>query len=59
MRSSAARSAATFAALGFAHHLQGHVDQAIDCYHQALGLKPDDGFCTEMLARALQDALQS
>lgn len=31
--------------------------QPIDTYHQSLAKKPDAAFCTEMLAKALVDAL--
>ena len=36
----------------------GDLDGAIDYYHQSLSRKPDDPFSTEMLNRALQDALK-
>lgn len=51
------RRASSFAALAFTHHLRGSLDVAIEYYHRALGLKPDDTFSSEMLSRALQDAL--
>jgi hypothetical protein len=37
--------------------LDGDLDQAIDFYHQALACKPKDPFSSEMLQRALIDAL--
>ena len=37
----------------------GHLDEAIDLYHQALGCKPEDPFSTEMLNKALSEALSS
>jgi len=37
----------------------GDLDEAIDLYHQALGCKPDDPFASEMLSKALQEALNS
>eukprot|EP00761_Pharyngomonas_kirbyi_P003873 gb/GECH01003877.1/.p1 GENE.gb/GECH01003877.1/~~gb/GECH01003877.1/.p1 ORF type:complete len:631 (+),score=131.29 gb/GECH01003877.1/:1-1893(+) len=43
------------AALGFAQHLSGDIDAAIESYHRALSLRPADSFVTEMLTRALQD----
>ncbi|KAH7292522.1 hypothetical protein KP509_29G072200 [Ceratopteris richardii] len=49
------RSAGTYAALGFTHHLQGNTTLAIEYYHKALGLKPDDTFTVEMLNTALAD----
>ena len=45
----------TYAALAFTEHLQGDLDAAIAHYHQALGLKPDDPFSTDMLSRALTE----
>ena len=48
-----------YAALGFTKHLMGNVDEAIDSYHQALGCKPEDPFSTEMLNKALQEALST
>ena len=50
-------SASAYAALAFCKHLQGEYDEAIDTYHQSLSRKPDDPFCSEMLHRCLQDAL--
>jgi hypothetical protein len=35
----------------------GDVDDAISLYHKALGLKPDDPFCTDMLSRAFHDQI--
>jgi hypothetical protein len=43
--------------LGFTKHLQGDTDGAIELYHQALSRKPDDPLSSEMLNRALQEAL--
>lgn len=50
-------SSAAYAALGFARHLSGDVDGAIDSYHEALSRKPDDPFSSEMLNRALAEAI--
>ena len=49
----------TYAALAFTYHLVPDLDKAIDYYHQALSCKPDDPFSTEMLNRALREALTS
>ena len=49
--------ASAWSARGFVCHLDGDVDQAIDFYHQALACKPKDPFSSEMLQRALIDAL--
>ena len=35
--------------------LQGDLRQAVEDYHKALGLRPEDTFTAEMLAIALQD----
>lgn len=48
---------AAYAALGFAKHLGGDVDGAIDSYHEALSRKPEDPFTSEMLTRALAEAV--
>ncbi len=44
----------TYAALGYTHHLLGNTAAAIEHYHKALGLRPDDSFTAEMLTQALQ-----
>ena len=43
--------------MAFTLHLVGDLDGAIDFYHQSLSRKPDDPFASEMLNRALTDAL--
>jgi len=47
----------SYSALGFTRHIRGDVEGAIEAYHQALGRKPDDPFASEMLSRALQEAV--
>ena len=37
----------------------GDLDDAIEFYHQALSCKPDDPFSSEMLNKALQEALST
>jgi anaphase-promoting complex subunit 6 len=49
----------TYAALAFTKHLMSDLDGAIEYYHQALSCKPDDPFSTEMLNRALREALST
>ena len=47
-----------YAALGFTYHLKGgpgSLHKAIDYYHQALGLKSEDTFATEMLRKAFEE----
>jgi len=52
-------SASTYTALGFTYQLRGEfqsfMGEAIDCYHKALGLSPEDSFAQEMLTLALID----
>lgn len=50
----APHSAATYAALAFTQQLAGDSAAAVESYHKALGLRPDDSFCNDMLAEALQ-----
>jgi len=50
------KEASTYSALGFTYHLQGKSELAIQNYHNALGLKPEDTFASEMLQRALSEA---
>lgn len=47
----------TYSACGFTKHLMGDLDGAIEDYHQALSCKRDDPFSTEMLNRALKEAM--
>ena len=43
--------------MGFTLHLVGDLDGAIESYHQALSRKPGDPFASDMLDRALVEAL--
>ncbi|KAL3912067.1 MAG: hypothetical protein SGARI_001339 [Bacillariaceae sp.] len=63
-------SSSAYSALGYVLHLQAMtctekqdtnllLQQAIDTYHQALAKKPDAAFCTEMLTKALGNALET
>lgn len=49
--------ASALSAFGFTKHLMGDFDGAIEMYHQALSRQPDDPFSSEMLNRALQEAI--
>jgi len=55
----APKCAGTHTALGFTHQLKGNfqtnMSEAIECYHKALSLRPDDTFAQEMLTLALID----
>jgi hypothetical protein len=45
--------------LGFTRHLVGDLEGAIEFYHQSLSRKPDDPFASDMLNRALNEALDN
>ena len=51
-------SASTHCAIAFTHHLAGNLNAAIEAYHMALALNPDDTFCDEMLKKALTEVFQ-
>lgn len=44
-------------ALGFSHHLSGNLTEAIDYYHQALGLQPDETLASQLLETALREQM--
>lgn len=48
-------NASTLTSLALTYHLAGTIDKAIEYYHMALGLKPDDAFANDMLKRALDE----
>ena len=45
--------------MGSSQHLVGDLESTIEFYHQALSRKPDDPFASEMLNRALYEALDN
>ena len=45
----------TLGAIGLVHQLMGDTSRAIEAYHSALALRPDDTLATEMLTKALAD----
>ena len=49
------KNGSTHSALAFTHHLAGNLDVAIDTYHRALALRPDDTLSAEMLSKALEE----
>lgn len=51
------RDASTHAGVGFTLHLQRQFDGAISAYHRALAITPTFTFCSEMLGRAMIDAV--
>ena len=50
-------SSSTLTALAFTHQLSGSYSTAIELYHKTLSIKPGDTFASEMLSRALVEAL--
>ena len=45
----------TLAALAYTHHLVGNLNLAIENYHKALGLRPNDDFSSSMLSVAVDE----
>eukprot|EP00775_Hariotina_reticulata_P001960 gene1960-2287_t len=48
-------SSGSHTGLAYTHQLMGNSAAAVEYYHKALGLRPDDAFAAEMLGLALQD----
>ncbi len=46
----------TYSALAYAHHLAGDPISAVDAYHKALSLRPEDPFAISMLEIALEES---
>jgi anaphase-promoting complex subunit 6 len=44
----------TYAAIGLVHMMMNNLLEAIEAFHEALGLKPDDSFSTTMLSYAME-----
>jgi len=53
------KSLSAFAGLAYTYHLMDNFEAAINYYHKALWLKPDDQFCTDMLTYALESSCHS
>ncbi len=49
-------NSSNYTSLGFTKQCQGNIDEAIDLYHKALGIKPDDSLAGEMLTIALHES---
>jgi len=45
----------TYTALAFTNHLMGNTEVAIELYHKALAINPDDTFASAMLLKGLQE----
>jgi len=52
------QNGSTYTSLGFTHQLLGNISTAIEFYHKALGIEPEDHFASSMLQKALQDFVQ-
>jgi len=52
------QNGSTYTALGFTHQLLGNTDIAIEFYHKALAIEPEDHFASSMLQKALQEFSQ-
>ena len=50
------REGSIYTSLGLIFHLKGDYMQAIELYHQALGLKPGNTFASTLLNKALNSA---
>jgi anaphase-promoting complex subunit 6 len=48
-------NAGCHAGLAYTHQLTGSSGAAVEHYHKALALRPDDAFASEMLGLALQE----
>ena len=48
-------SPGTYVAIGYTNHLAGNLEEAIENYHKALGLRPEDSFAADMLAVAVEE----
>ncbi|KAJ4461688.1 putative Cell division cycle protein 16 [Paratrimastix pyriformis] len=48
-------SSLTLAAVGFAHHLLGHYEEALTWYHRSLGMQADNAFCATVLPFLFQE----
>ncbi len=53
------KSASTFTALGYTHHLREDYKQALNCYHKASFLKSDDPLTNELISKAMVDINES
>lgn len=49
----------TYAAIGLVHMMMNNLLEAIEAFHEALGLKPDDSFSTTMLSYAMEGLTMS
>jgi anaphase-promoting complex subunit 6 len=51
------QKATTYTALGFVEHLLGNFDQAIEYYHQSLGMTPGDTITNGLLDKAIRESM--
>lgn len=45
----------TLSAIGLVYQCMGHTSKAVEAYHSALALRPDDALTADMLTKALAD----
>lgn len=48
----------TYSAIGFIYALMGNVQEAVDAFHRALGLRRDDTFTTTMLGYVMEQLIE-
>ncbi|XP_060143884.1 cell division cycle protein 16 homolog isoform X3 [Globicephala melas] len=48
------QNASTYSAIGYIHSLMGSFENAVDCFHTALGLRRDDTFSVTMLGHCIE-----
>lgn len=48
------QSASIYSAIAFVHALMGHIEESVEWFHKALGLRRDDTFSTTMLNYVIQ-----
>uniref|UniRef100_A0A1B6LCT4 Cell division cycle protein 16 homolog n=1 Tax=Graphocephala atropunctata TaxID=36148 RepID=A0A1B6LCT4_9HEMI len=53
------QNASTISCIGFIMALQGHVAEAVELFHKALGLRRDDSFSTTMLSYCIEHLVDS
>jgi anaphase-promoting complex subunit 6 len=49
------KNSSLYSSLGFTYHLKGKFKMALDCYHKANYLKPDDALTSDLISKAMED----
>lgn len=47
----------TYSSIGFIHALMGNIQEAVDAFHRALGLRRDDTFTATMLGYVMEQLI--